>query len=117
MHTSSRKQLRDFQIKKCSKTEAKTLSISSLCVLCAAVAHGGNPQDRAALSLWFVSWNNLFLGSPLGDENCLLLLGNANTALSNLLPSPPVNITTKGNAKVAIALTAKCFSDRSFRQV
>ena len=58
------KVVRDFQIKKCSKTEAKTLSISSLCVLCAAVAHGGNPQDRAALSLWFVSWNNLFLGSP-----------------------------------------------------
>ncbi|MEH2325393.1 MAG: hypothetical protein V7K32_17905 [Nostoc sp.] len=57
-------ELGDFQIKKCSKTDAKTLSISSLCVLCAAVAHGGNPQDRAALSLWFVYWNNLFLVSP-----------------------------------------------------
>jgi hypothetical protein len=33
------------------------ISLYSLCVLCAAVAHGGNPQDRAALPLRLVIKN------------------------------------------------------------
>ena len=68
---------RDFQIKNIPKLTQKSFLFlfSSLCVLCAAVTHGGNharcstwgdpktalaPQDRAALSLWFViSWKSL----------------------------------------------------------
>ena len=47
--------IRDFQIKKCPKTNAKTLPISSLSVF--------------SVPLWFVCsfiyWDNLFPGSPL----------------------------------------------------
>jgi hypothetical protein len=43
--------IRDFQIKKCLKTDEKTLSISPLSVF--------------SVSLWFVYLDNLFLGSLL----------------------------------------------------
>jgi hypothetical protein len=62
----------DLQIKKYPKTDAKILSISPLSVFSArqslmgetTLLHLGRPQDRAALSLWFVDLDNLFLGNP-----------------------------------------------------
>jgi hypothetical protein len=50
-------------------SEITTYNSSFLCVLCAAVAHGGNPQDRAALPLWF----DKILLNRRGTENAEIL--------------------------------------------
>jgi hypothetical protein len=57
--------IRDFQIKKYPKTDAKIFSISPLSVLRQVLQRGEPPQRTGfSASLWFVHLANLFLVSP-----------------------------------------------------
>jgi hypothetical protein len=64
--------IRDFQIKKYSKTDEKILLVSPLSVFSA--------------SLWFVFWDNLFLGNPLDISRKDLVTLNLHTNITEIKP-------------------------------